>query len=91
MAHRHSKCSSFAKNTHTTVITILIPNKETLPFTLISKEMIKLYIENGPTLTFKMSYLLLTVSVNCQPLKYTKYDISIFCLPLVSLEMIIIL
>ena len=36
-----------------------------------------------------LSYLLLKVSVKCQPLKYTKYDISIFCLPLVSLEMTI--
>ena len=51
--------------------------------------MIKLYFKNEPTLTFKMSYLLLRVSLKRQPLKYTKYDISIFCLPLVSLEMTI--
>ena len=86
MAHRHSKCSSFAKNTHTTVITILTPHKETLLFTNFIKKMIKLYIKNEPTLTFKMPYLLLKESVKCQPLKCTKYDISIFCLTLVSLE-----
>ena len=51
--------------------------------------MIKLYFKNEPTLTFKMSYLLLKVSLKRQPLKCTKYDISIFCLPLVSLEMTI--
>ena len=51
--------------------------------------MIKLYIKNEPTPTFKMSYLLLKVYVKRQPLKNTKYDILIFCLPLVSLEMTI--
>ena len=51
--------------------------------------MIKLYIKNKPTLTFKMSYLLLNVYVKCQPLKYTKFDISIYCLHVVSLEMTI--
>ena len=51
--------------------------------------MINLYIKNELTQTFKRSFLLLKVSVKCQPFKYTKYDISIFCLPLVSVEITI--